>query len=184
MEIQDSKGKIIKETFPSEIISIVGHIFSGIVLTLLILPFNSFPILLLMIPALLSIRGNLSGPYIARTARDLIIGEFSIRSWIENTLATYFLSLITSFLIGLFTLILNLIIFHITILTIGSIILIPIISTLISSTITIPISTLLNYIAFNRGLNPNNVVPPIMTTVGDFTTLFSFYITLLMLGVP
>ena len=184
MESQDNKQRIVRETFPSETFSIMGHIFSGIILTLLILPFESFPILILMIPALLSIRGNLSGPYIARTARDLIIGEFSKRSWIENTLATYFLSTITSFLIGLLTLILNILFFHITILSIKWIILIPIISTLLSSTLTIPISTILNYFVFNRGLNPNNVVPPIMTTVGDFATLICFYLTLLMMGVP
>ncbi|MFX0105306.1 MAG: hypothetical protein ACFE75_07440, partial [Candidatus Hodarchaeota archaeon] len=72
MQTQDSKGKIVKETFPSEVISIIGDILAGIVLSILILPFNSFLILILMIPALLSLRGNLSGPFIARTSRDFV----------------------------------------------------------------------------------------------------------------
>ncbi|MFX1593823.1 MAG: hypothetical protein ACFFCL_14105, partial [Promethearchaeota archaeon] len=107
METRDSKGKIIKETFPSEVISIVGDILAGIILTLLILPFDSFPILILMIPALLSLRGNLSGPFIARTSRDMIIGDFSKRTWIENVLATYTLAIITALFISLFSIILN-----------------------------------------------------------------------------
>ena len=92
MERQDTKGKIIKETFPSEIVSIFGDILAGIILIFLILPFKSFLLLILIIPALLSLRGNLSGPYIARTAKDLIIGEFNKRTWIENTFSTYTLS--------------------------------------------------------------------------------------------
>ncbi|KKN38885.1 hypothetical protein LCGC14_0749060 [marine sediment metagenome] len=42
MESHDSKGKTIKETFPSEVISIIGDIFAGLVLSIFILPFNSF----------------------------------------------------------------------------------------------------------------------------------------------
>ena len=37
METQDSKRKIVKETFPSEIISIIGDLLAGIILSLLIL---------------------------------------------------------------------------------------------------------------------------------------------------
>jgi cation transporter-like permease len=101
MEARDTKGKIVKETFPSEMVSIVGDIFAGIVLSILIVSFESFLILILIIPALLSLRGNLSGPFIARTSRDLIIGEFNLKSWFENILATYALALITAIAIGL-----------------------------------------------------------------------------------
>ena len=75
MEARDTKGKIVKETFPAEIVTIVGDILAGVVLSLLILPFDSFLILILIVPALLSMRGNISGPFIARSSRDLIIGQ-------------------------------------------------------------------------------------------------------------
>ena len=81
MDWQDTKWKIVKEVFPSEIISIIGDIFAGIILTILIVPFKSFLILILIVPALLSMRGNISGPFIARTSRDIIIGEFNRKSW-------------------------------------------------------------------------------------------------------
>ena len=184
MVFHDSKGKIIKETFPSEIISIIGDIFAGIILSLLILPFESFLILILMIPALLSLRGNLSGPFIARTSRDFIIGDFSKRSWIENVLATYTLSIITAFFIGIFTILLNITIFKIFILHIGYLLAIPIISIIFTLSISIPCSTGLNYLAFRKGLNPNNVVNPIMTAIDDFFTVFCFFLTIILLGVP
>ncbi|MCK4286459.1 MAG: magnesium transporter [Candidatus Lokiarchaeota archaeon] len=185
MEAQDSKGKIIKETFPSEIISIIGDIFAGIVLSILILPFSSFPVLILMIPALLSLRGNLSGPFIARTSRDFIIGSFSSKSWFENVLATYILSIITAFFIGLFTMLLNLTIFIRQFLPSPILYFtIPLITIVLTLSISIPCSTGLNYQAFKKGLNPNNIVNPIMTAIDDFSTVFCFLLTIIMLGVP
>jgi len=184
MEMHDTKGKIVKETFPSEVVSIVGDILAGIILTLLILPFESFLILILIIPALLSLRGNISGPFIARTSRDLIIGEFNKRSWIENVIATYTLSLFTAIIIGIFSILLNLILVKLFIIPIGLLIIIPIIAILLTLSVSIPCSTTLNYIVFKKGLDPNNVVNPIMTAIDDFFTVLSFYITLLMLGVP
>ncbi|MBY9019088.1 MAG: magnesium transporter [Candidatus Lokiarchaeota archaeon] len=181
---QDTKWKIVKEVFPSEIISIIGDILAGIILTILIVPFKSFLILILIVPALLSMRGNISGPFIARTSRDIIIGEFSLKLWFENILATYVLALITAIEIGILSIFLNLLLIRLFIFHIGLLILIPIISILLTLSISIPFSTFLNIIVFRRGLDPNNVVNPIMTAVDDFFTVLCFYLTIIMLGVP
>ncbi len=184
MDTQDKKGKIVKETFPSEMVSIVGDIFAGIVLTFLILPFKSVLVLLILIPALLSLRGNITSPFIARTARDLIIGEFKLKSWIENVFATYLLSIVTAIIIGFFSIMLDLFVFKYFLLPIEKLISIPILSIFFTLSFTIPISTILNYFIFIYGLNPNNIVNPIMTAVGDFAMVICFYLTLLILGVP
>jgi mgtE-like transporter len=186
MATHNDKGKvrIVKETFPSEIISIIGGILAGILLLLLILPFNSFIVLILIIPALLSLRGNISGPFIARTSRDLIVGEFNKQSLFENILATLSLSIVTAILIGLLSIILNLFLLHALTLPIYILILIPVISVLLTLTISIPCSTGLNYFAFKHGIDPNNFVHPIMTAIDDFSTVICFYLTLILLGVP
>ena len=184
MVSQDSKVKIVKETFPSEIVSIVGDLLAGIILSLLIIRFASFLVLILMVPALLSLRGNLSGPFIARTSRDLVIGAFSKRSWLENVLATYSLSIITAIFIGIFSLLLNLVFFRLSILSVPYFILIPVISIILTVSISIPCSTGLNYVAFKKGLNPNNIVNPVMTAIDDFSTVFCFLLTIILLGVP
>ena len=184
MEVQDSKAKIIKETFPSEAISIIGDILAGIILSVLIIPFDSFLALILIIPALLSLRGNLSGPFIARTSRDLIIGNFTRRTWIENVIATFLLAIITAIIIGFFSILLNIFLFNSKMLSIFQYFAIPLISIILTLSISIPCSTGLNYFAFKKGLNPNNVVNPVMTAVDDFFTVFCFFLALLMLGVP
>lgn len=183
MAMEDSKYRIFKETFPSEIVSILGSLFAGVILTILILPFESFPILILMIPAILSLRGNISSPFCARTSKDLILGEFNIRSLGENVLATLFLSVISSILIGLLSYIINFFLVDFPLLHIGYFLLIPIISLSINLGISIPVSTILNYIAFKSGLNPNNVLP-IITAIGDLLSVISFFISLVILKVP
>jgi mgtE-like transporter len=183
MEKQDSKGKVIREVFPSEIVSIIGDLLGGTILSILILNFTSFPILILIIPALLSMRGNVSGPFIARTSRDIIIGEFNFRSWLENALATLSLSLTTSSIIGIAAILLNTFFIRLE-LKLITLFFLPIISILMTLLITVPCSTLLNIFAFKYGLDPNNVVGPIMTAIGDFSTVLSFYITIIILGVP
>jgi len=184
MEDRDSKGKIIKEAFPSEIVSIIGDILAGVVLTVLILPFQSFILLILIIPALLSLRGNLSGPYIARTSRDFIIGEFNKNSSIQNILATFSLAIITGFVIGLLSFFLNTFLIKLDLIPWQSIIFIPVISICLTLSFSIPCSTMLNYIAFKNGLDPNNVVSPIMTAIDDFLTVICFFLTLVLMGVP
>lgn len=184
MESQDSKGKIVKQTFPSEVISIVGDIFAGIILTVLVLPFESFILLILIIPALLSLRGNLSGPFIARTSRDLIIGDFNKTNLIQSVLATISLSVITAFLIGIASVFLNIFFINLPIISVFTLLGIPLISILITLSISIPTSVILNFLAFKFGIDPNNVVNPIMTAVDDFFTVFAFYMTLIILGVP
>lgn len=184
MEKQDSTGKIVKETFPSEIVSIIGDLLAGIVLILLILPFASFLILILIIPALLSLRGNISGPFIARTSKDLIVGEFNRKSWIENVSATFTLSIITALLIGIFAIVLNIMIIKIYILPNEILIVIPLLTMLLTLIISLPTSTILNYLTFKFGFDPNSVVHPIMTALDDFLTVIFFYITLIILGVP
>ena len=184
MEDRDSKGKIIKEAFPSEIVSIVGDILAGVILSVLILPFQSFLLLILIVPALLSLRGNLSGPYIARTSRDFIIGEFNKNSLFQNVLATYSLAIITGFVIGTLSILLNFLLIRLDLIPWSTILFIPVISISLTLSVSIPCSTLLNYIAFRNGMDPNNVVSPIMTAIDDFLTVISFFVTLLLMGVP
>ncbi len=184
MEREDSRFTLIKEILPSETLSIIGSLAAGIILSLLLLQFQCFPILILLIPALLSLRGNISSPFIARTAKDLIIGDFNKRNIAENILSTYLLAIVTACLIGLFTFIVNLFFFKLEYFSFEFFILIPLISMLFTLSLVIVISIMLNSLIFKFGLNPNNVLPPIMTAIGDFFNVVFFYLTLIILGVP
>jgi cation transporter-like permease len=92
--------------------------------------------------------------------------------------------MITAIIIGIFSILLNSLFFNLTELTIAQYFAIPLVSIILTLFVSIPCSTGLNYFAFKRGLNPNNVINPVMTAIDDFFTVFFFFLTLLMLGVP
>ncbi len=185
---QDSKAKIVKESIFSEIISITGDLLAGIVMLYYILPFESFATLIIMIPALLTLRGNVSGTFIARTIRDLFTGELSkklkpIRRWLENIGATAFISLIVAVFIGILSLIFSLMLGG-NVINLIYFLGIPLITIFFNLSFSIPLSTGLNVFCFRFGIDPNNVVNPIMTCFDDFLTVFGFLLSLILLGVP
>jgi len=92
--------------------------------------------------------------------------------------------MVTAFIIGLFSFLLDLSLVKLFLIRFELLIVIPILSILFTLTISIPCSTILNYIAFKYGLDPNNIVSPIMTAIDDFSTVICFYTTIILLGVP
>jgi len=162
---QDSKAKIVKESIFSEITALI-----------------------IMIPALLTLRGNISGTFIARTTRDLFTGELSkrlkpIKRWLENIGATVLISLIVAVFIGILSQIFSVMLGN-EIIDIVIFLLIPLFTILFDLIISIPASSFLNIFCFRLGIDPNNVVNPIMTCVDDFLTVFGFLLSLILLGVP
>ncbi len=183
MDQQDSKVKIIRETYPSEIFSIILDIIAGTLLTILILPFESFIILILIVPGLLSVRGNTGGAFAARTSRDLIIGNFNKRTWFENISATLILSLSSGLLLGILTIFLNSFVIKIPFINAIALFFLPILTLTSEPIVSLPISTFLSYIVFKFGLNPNNIVSPIMTGIDDILIIVFFYFSTTLLGV-
>ena len=188
MSSQDSKSKIVRESILGEIVSITGDIFAGTILVFLILPFESLSYLIIMVPALLTLRGNISGTFIARTTRDLYTGELSmslqpIRRWLENIGAALFMSLLVAVFIGVLSQLFSLFLGN-EVVNFGYFIGIPLITIFFNLSISVPLSTGLNIFCFRFGIDANNIVNPVMTCFDDFFTVFGFYLALLSLGVP
>ena len=185
---QDSKTKIVKESITGEIISILGDLSAGMIMVFLLMPFESFSYLIIMVPALLTLRGNVSGTFIARTTRDLFTGELSkklkpIKRWLENIGATLFISLVVGIFIGILSQIVSILLGN-KIINLFTFLLIPIFAILFDLIISIPLSSFLNISCFHFGIDPNNIVNPIMTCVDDFLTVLGFFFSLMLLGVP
>ena len=92
--------------------------------------------------------------------------------------------MVTGFIIGIISILLDFFLIRLFLIPSISLLLIPIISVSMTLSFSIPCSTLLNYIAFRTGLDPNNIVNPVMTAIDDFLTVICFFITLLFMGVP
>lgn len=136
-----------------------------------------------MVPPLLSIRGNISQSYCARVARDLIIGCYNKKTMAQNVVATILLILIVCTLISIFSIILiNVLQIHHD-LSLLSLILFPFLVMIMTSSLSMVGSTIFSMKVFKKGLNPNNIVPVVWTSVDDLLIVINIYLSLLILGV-
>lgn len=180
---EERKLEMIREVYTSEILSILLDIIAGILLTVLILPFKSFAVLILMVPGLLSVRGNIGGAFAGRNAKNLFLGNFGKKTLLENALASFFLTLTAGIILGTLSVILNIFLFKIPDLNNASLFFLPILTFIFNQLLSFSLSSLFSYSVFKLGFNPNNIVSPIMTGVDDILIVLFFYVSIILLGV-
>jgi len=176
--------KIVRNGLPLLTICILIEVFGGQILQINQDKLLLFPILLISVPVINSVGGNIGSILGARLASGLHLGEIELTINDKNMQKNFFISLI----IGLLTyLILSIIIYYISyfgnikmnvnILSFVSIILGTGILLMVMISI---ISVLTAFLSFKKGLDPDDTVAPIVTTIGDtFGILFLF----LLIGV-
>jgi len=144
------------------------------------------PGLIVMVPPLLDLRGNINGALASRLGTALHTGVIEPRLAMTaelkaNIISSLVLSFTASATIGLLS-------YAICILTgaktIGVLSLLTIVliagfaSGLILATLTVSVAV----ISYVRGLDPDNITSPTMATVGDFITIACIYAAVLLVG--
>jgi mgtE-like transporter len=179
--------KIVKHGLPLLIIAIPIEIIAGQIMQgkLEILIF--FPIFLISIPVINSVAGNIGSVLGARLASGLHVGYVTLslkdKKMIQNLfysmvvgLLTYFILAIFIYLVALFGNIAEdiLLIEFVSIVVITGFLLVCIVAI---------VSVLTAFISFKRGLDPDDMVAPVVTTVGDIMGIVLLFLILEFLGV-
>ena len=179
--------KIVKHGLPLLFIAVIVEIFAGQVLqgnqNLLI----SFPIFLISIPVVNSVAGNIGSVLGARLASGLHVG------YITNSLKDKEMhqNLFVSLLIGFFTYFILAIVIYLVALfsdTVRDISLIEFVLILVFTgflliCVVAVVSVLTAFISFKRGLDPDDMVAPVVTTVGDVMGIVFLFVILGIFGV-
>lgn len=166
--------KICKESIIIVILSSIIGIFSGSILSTSQEILYSFPIILLILPALNSLTGDIATVLVSRLTTHLYIGIIPPKIQKSKRLTSDFIGL-------LLTLILSLIALIIIGYTLGFLTGIQIVNPfLIIMIITISILILFmlmfillfisSIVIFKRGKDPNNFLIPLTTSLADFLT--------------
>ncbi|MBS3053670.1 MAG: magnesium transporter [Candidatus Aenigmarchaeota archaeon] len=171
----ESGRKQFEEEVFVEIISATGGIFAGSMLALSIGKIELLPGLLILLPGFLEMRGNISGSLSARLSAALFLkytkpkikNNFLLK---ENVISAVALALIVSFFLGAVAFLISYYIFGIYSL---SIIYIAMIAGIISNLIEIPVTVLTTFWLFRHGHDPNNVMGPYLTALGDIVSVAS-----------
>jgi mgtE-like transporter len=179
--------KIVKHGLPLLTITILIEIFAGQILqgnqeSLLL-----FPIFLISIPVINSISGNIGSVLGARLASGLHVGYISLslkdKEMHDNLLISILIGLITYFILAI-------VIYYIALFgnIIEDIALIEFVAIIILTgflliSVVSFVSVITAFISFKRGLDPDDMVAPVVTTIGDIMGILFLFIIIGFFGV-
>ncbi len=157
-----------------------GKVFEGMKESLTV----ALPGLIVMIPPLLGLRGNINGALASRLGTALHSGvieaKFSLSDELKVNLAS---SLILSFLaattIGIMSSVVG-ILTGIQSIDIFSLLKIAVIAGVFSGIILAAMTVPVSVISFSRGWDPDNVTAPLMATIGDLLTILAIMMAVLL----
>ena len=177
--------EVVKQSLPLLIICGLGGIITGNFLSAMIDLFKQIPGLLVVIPAVIALRGNINTALGSRLGSAYHLGIIDAENiWNkelkQNILGSLVLSFVLSFLIGIIaygsSVLLQ--IYPDPVVIISIVVLAGSFSGIILAFLTI----LIIYIVFKRGYDPDNITGPALATFGDIITILCIFGSALLIG--
>ena len=145
----------------------------------------TLPALIVMIPPLLDLRGNINGALASRLGTALHTGVIEPRLSMSaelkvNLASSLILSFLASATIGILSVGIGALIgktVHIT-----ALLVIAISAGVISGIILAALTVLVSIVSYKRGWDPDNVTAPLMATIGDLITMVSIFLIAILVG--
>ena len=167
------------EIFVSEMISVTGGIIAGTLLATATDKLALIPGILVLMPGFLEMRGNISGSLAARLSTalhlKLLNGPKSAGIRKSNVWSAFMLGILVSAFLGLVAYFGTMLFFKINY---PKIIIVALVAGIVSNLIMIPITTRTTIWLFRHGHDPDNIMGPYITTIGDIVSVAS-----LLLGI-
>lgn len=164
-----------------EFISVTGGVFAGFLLAQYLGKIALVPGLLILFPGFLAMRGNISGALAARLGAALHLGLLEHRKYHyflrANDLAAFCLGVAASLFLGIVAYLGTLLFFHANA---PGIILVALIAGIISNIILIPLTSVTSTWLFRHGHDPDNIMGPYITTLGDIVSVAALIIAVLV----
>ncbi|MDD5417612.1 MAG: magnesium transporter [Candidatus Nanoarchaeia archaeon] len=166
----------------AEIIAVTGGILAGGILAFYKGVITAVPGLLVFLPGFLQLRGALSGALSARVSTALHLGTVKhlknspiIRG---NFTATVILTVIASVLLSFFAYFISSLLGY----SDATIIFVGITAGIISGALMIPITFFLCFYVYKKGLDPDNVIGPYISTIGDVVCMASLILAVVIIA--
>lgn len=179
MGLWEDCWSIYREALPVLVVALLGGLFAGLVLERILESVARFPGLLVMVPVFLATRGNVYGALGGRIAsglhQGLIDPRFELNERLVNAVVASFVNGIgVSIAIGVLTW-LALLALGWEVAALYELVGIMLIAGALTSVVLI-FGLLLLFAGYEYGYDPDNLVGPIVTTLGDiFGMLFMLF---------
>ena len=181
-----SGNVVIKESFIALLICAIGDLFAGIVLGNMTFFLKTYPGLMVIIPGAIGMRGNIFGSFGSRLSTHLHIGTLSPKFemsdiLIENISSSLILTMLLSVLLAVIGYIVCLI-FNFQCISLFDLVLILFVAGLISTIIMLPITMFISLKSYENGWDPDNITTPLIAAFGDFLTLPSIIVSVILIS--
>ena len=179
MTQKSSSYRFLKESIPVLLLCGFGLMAAGALFGLMVKTLEEHPGILVLIPAIIGMRGNISTALGSRLSSASHLGLISMEKiWNEDSKANLWASLTLSFLMGL----LAGSVAHLTLVGLGRdssgllpLVSISVLAGIISGIFLAFITIGIMILSFRKGYDPDNVTGPLLSTVGDMITLFVIF---------
>jgi mgtE-like transporter len=188
MDVRAEAATIYRETLPVLVVSLGGGLFAGLVLEGLLESVAEFPGLLVMVPVFLATRGNVYGALGGRIASGLHQGLIEPQLQYDRRLANAALaSLINgigiSVVIGALTWLVLTVLPNWEPAMLVQLVAIMFVAGVLTSLLMIVGMLVLIFAGFKYGYDPDNLVGPIVTTLGDIFGMVFLVFSVWLVGV-
>ena len=170
--------EMVKQSLPLLIFCGLGGIVAGSTLGVMIDILRTIPGLIVVIPAIIALRGNISTAFGSRLGSAYHLGVIDSENlWNDelkqNIIGSLALSFIVSIIIGVLA--------YVTSLLIGvqpdpvKLITIVLLAGIISAFVLTLLTIGIIFVVFKRGYDPDNITGPALATFGDIVTMFCIF---------
>jgi mgtE-like transporter len=170
--------EMVKQSLPLIIFCGLGAIVAGSTLGVMIDLLKEIPGLIVVVPAIIALRGNISTAFGSRLGSAYHLGIINADNlWNEelkqNLMGSFILSIFVSIIIGLLAYLTSFLlgVYPNPIKLISIVLLAGLISAIILNLMTIGII----YLVFKRGYDPDNITGPALATFGDIITMLCLF---------
>lgn len=175
-------SKDFYEMLSSELVATTGGIISGTLLAIFTDKIFLLPGLFILLPGFLQLKGAIAGTLAARLGTELHLKKIKpgkkSRLITENNIASFILIFFISLILGVVAYFLTFLVFreHHPVLM-----LIPLVAAIISSIILFPLTTKLTIWLYKNHHDPDNVMGPYVTSLGDIESIIALLIAVVIL---
>ena len=180
--MKEKLHKELADIFKSQLASLTLEMFAGVLLAISLDKILLIPSILILLPGFMEMRGNISGTMSARISSGLILGEVKPK-WRKNkilkgnVLASFILVVVDSLILGVVAWAITLFIFGVSSMTV---IWIALAAGILSNALQVPIVTYMTFWFFKKGHDPNDVMGPYITAIGDLLSTFSLFLLVIV----
>ncbi|MFB6154086.1 MAG: magnesium transporter [Halodesulfurarchaeum sp.] len=172
MTVPEVAGRAFREALPALLLSCAGGLFAGVVLGGMRAELDAVPGLLVLVPALLATRGNVYGAFAARIASGLHQGLIEPQGATEDERlhAAIAVAMSNSLLASGFAAILTFVALDWLAAQpapLWQLVAIALIAAFLSGLALTVVVILVMFSGFRRGIDPDTLVGPLVTTTGD-----------------